>query len=421
MRADPEAIERFGTRAALIAALSLPVLVILSRSAAEAVFAALAVGFLLRLWRRRESAALRAPWFLAACAYWAWLVLATFAASADVERVLVALAWGRFPLVMLALSSWLLVSEEARRWALRISGTAALAVAVETWAQFLFGRGLTGTGRAVPGYLSGPFRRPRVGGFLLLVMWPALFAAVARLRRAGAGGVVAAALLIAVALGAVLLGGQRVPAAGALVVLLLGAWLLPALRLPVAVGLVPVLAMAAAAPILAPEAFARYAQEFPRLLLGFAESHYGLILARALAIFAASPWVGHGAEAFRHLCRDPAFFRGWGGAGEGGGAAICVTHPHNHYLEALTDGGVIGLLLFAFFQGLFALAILRGALAAPRDAVRIGLVLPLLLGLWPLQTASAFAGIESAAPRCLLAGWALAAAAAARRPATSSA
>jgi O-antigen ligase len=412
------ALDRHGTRAALVAALSLPLLVIVSRSAAEAVFAGLAAGFLLRLaWLRWSGAALPTlpAWFLAACGYWAWLVLATLANGATIERLLVALAWGRFPLALFAVSSWLLASEEARLWALRVTGAAAAFVALETWAQFAFGRGVTGSGRALPGYLSGPFARPRVGAYLGQVMWPALLAATVALWRRGAAA--AAVVLLALGLGAVLLSGQRGAGVTALVVLLLAGLLLPALRRPALGALAAAVLLAALAPVFAPDTFDRYAAQLPRLIATFPETHYGQILARALAIHEASPWLGHGAEAFRHLCREPAYLVGWGGVGDGGGAAICVPHPHNHYLEALLDGGWPGLLLFSLFQGLLAVAILRGLFAAPRDPVRVGLALPLLLGLWPIATASAYAGIESAAPRTLMTGWALAAS----RPPTSSA
>lgn len=417
-----ERLDRIGTRLALLAALSLPLLVIVSRSAAEAVLAGIAVAFLLRLpwllWLRAPLPPLPA-WFLAACGYWAWLVAATLASGASAERVLVALAWGRFPLALLAVSSWILVSEQARAWALRVTGAAALFVALETWAQFAFGRGVTGSGRALPGYLSGPFSRPRVGAYLGQVMWPALLAAVAALARRGAAAAALAAALLALGLGAVLLSGQRGAGVTAFVVLLLAGLLLPALRRPAVGALAAALLLAALAPVLAPDTFDRYAAQLPRLIATFPDTHYGQILARALAIHEAAPWTGHGAEAFRHLCRDPAYLVGWGGVGDGGGAAICVPHPHNHYLEALLDGGWPGLVLFSLFQGLLALAVLRGLLRIPRDPVRIGLVLPLLLAIWPVATAGAFAGIESAAPRTLLAGWALAAAEAARRPTSS--
>ncbi|MCS6930952.1 MAG: O-antigen ligase family protein [Acetobacteraceae bacterium] len=397
------------------AALALPVLVIVSRSAAEAVLGLLAAAMLVRLALGRAAEAWRAPWFLAACAYWAWLVLATLLAGASLERLAVALAWIRFPLALLAVCSWALGPEAMRRHALWVSGGASLFVALETWAQFLLGRGLTGTGRALPGYLSGPFARPRVGAYLGMLMWPALFAGVSALMRQGLAGAAGAAAVCAFAFGAVLLSGQRVMAISVLLLLLAGALLLPALRRPVLAAVAAGALLAAAAPLFAPDAFARYAEQFPRLIAGFGDSHYGQILARTLAIAEASPWIGHGAEAFRHLCRDPRFFVGWGGAGDGGGAEICVPHPHNHYLEALADGGMTGLLLFGLFQGLLALALLRGLLAGGRDPVLVGLALPVLLSVWPLQTSAAFAGIESAGPRTFIAGWALAAAAEALR------
>ena len=98
-------------------------------------------------------------------------------------------------------------------------------------------------------------------------------------------------------------------------------------------------------------------------MLHFPDSHYGQIAARAVAIAAAHPVFGAGFDGFRRLCEDPAYFQGWRG-GDGGGAAICVQHPHNFYLQALVEGGVPGLLLFA--------ALACGLAVRPRAACRGG-------------------------------------------------
>jgi O-antigen ligase len=403
-----ERLDRHGTRLALLATLSLPVLVIVSRSAAEAVLAGLAVAFLLRVVLLRDWSPLAEPWFSVAYVYWGWLVLTTLLADAGLHRLLLAVAWLRFPLAILAFSCWLLISEEARRWALRVSGVASGFVALETWSQFAFGRGLTGVGRAVEGYLTGPFTRPRVGTYLLTLMWPSLLAAAASLARRGGIRLGLGGLLIAFAVGAVLLSGQRVPTLLTLGVLVAAGLLLAPLRRPVALALLAAAILAFASPFLAPETFHRYAEMLPRQLAGFPDSHYGQILARSLALHEAAPWFGHGAEAFRFLCREERFQIGWGGEGDGGGAGMCVPHPHNFYLEALLDGGWVGLALFTLFQVL----LLAGALRKPRalldDPVRLGLVLSMLAAAWPIATMNAYAGIDAAALRCLVAGWALA-------------
>jgi len=90
---------------------------------------------------------------------------------------------------------------------------------------------------------------------------------------------------------------------------------------------------------------------------------------------------------------------------------VCVQHPHNHYLQALTDAGLPGLLLF----GLLVAAWLRGlspglwqgarrrrssadGSEAGRHALRVGLLVAALIQEWPIASASSFTSMP-------LSGW----------------
>ncbi len=128
----------------------------------------------------------------------------------------------------------------------------------------------------------------------------------------------------------------------------------------------------------------------------FPDSHYGQIAARALAIAVARPVLGSGFDGFRRLCGDPAFFQGWH-ADNGGGAAICVQHPHNHYLQALTESGIPGLLLFSALILAWLRGMGRGLWRDP-DPLRVGLFVAVLIQEWPLASASAFSSMP-------LSGW----------------
>ena len=118
--------------------------------------------------------------------------------------------------------------------------------------------------------------------------------------------------------------------------------------------------------------------------------------ARAVAIVQAHPVTGRGFDGFRTACADPAYFQGWRGD-DGGGAAICVQHPHNFYLQAAVEGGAPGLLLFSAV----ALAWLRSlgcGLWRGADPLRAGLFVAALLHLWPVASTSAFTSMP-------LSGW----------------
>jgi O-antigen ligase len=408
-------LDRPGTLAAMVVAALIPVIVIASRSAAEAAVGGLAAGFLLHLAATRDFAPLRAPWFLLACLYWAWLVLATALAGAEPARLGAALAWGRFPLATLAIATWALACARGQRWAGWVLAVAVGFVVLEVWLQFTLGHGLLRAGDALEGYLSGPFLRPRAGGYLSLTLWPVLLPVVVVLAARGWGGRGAGMALVALAVGAVVLAGQRSPLAMTLLGLGLAALILRPLRAPALLAVLAAAAMLAAAPLVAPDTFYRYAVHLPALLLGFTETHYGEILARALAMVQAHPWLGLGAEGFEAACRDPRFHIGWGGISDGGGSAICVPHTHHFYLEALVDAGLPGLLLFTASCLALLVALGRGLWGGAPDPLRLGLFLSAVIALWPVATAGAYAGIDQAALRVLLMGLGLGLALVARR------
>jgi O-antigen ligase len=401
-----------GQSIAMVFAALIPVFVILSRSVTEGVIGGLAFGFLLHLAATRDLSALRAPWFLVAMAYWGWIIITTLLAGARWEQMEAALAWGRFPLAMLAIATWALASARAGRIALWALGGAVAFVALEVWLQFLFGHGLTRPGDDLVGYFSGPFLRPRAGGYLSVALWPVLLPALAALLGWRWKGRLGACLLVALALGAVFLAGQRSPMLMTGAGLAAAALVLRPLRLPVVFAALAAAALLAAASLFAPVTFYRYVVHLPELLANFPETHYGQIVGRALAMHAAHPWLGLGADGFRIACYNPAYHIGWGGVGNGGGALMCVTHAHHFYLEALVNGGWPGLILFTAFCVLVLVAMGRGLWrgAAAPDPVRVGLLLAAGISLWPVATAGAFAGIDQAALRCLVIGLGLAAA-----------
>ena len=115
---------------------------------------------------------------------------------------------------------------------------------------------------------------------------------------------------------------------------------------------------------------------------------------------------GAGFDAFRRLCGDPAFFQGWHGD-DGGGAAICVQHPHNHYLQAFTEAGIPGLLLFCALVLAWLRGVGRGLWRDP-DPLRVGLFVAVLIQEWPVASASAFSSMPLSGWFFLLTGFGLA-------------
>lgn len=401
-------LDRYGTRLALAAVLALPFMLILARAVAEGIVAGVAAGFLLRCLLLRDGSAFRQAWVGAALAYWAWLVLASLLVGAPADGLVGALTWGRVPVFVLALGSWVLAEPRARRWLLYVLGAAIAWVVVEVWAQLLLGRGIRGFRRWGAGELPGPFSRLRAGNFLAYGMWPPLLALAGPwLARPEPARRAAAWLLLALALATLVFVGQRMPVFYGVFGLLIAAALLPALRLPALAAFAAGAAALGLSSLVAPAAFHRLVVQLSDQLARFPESHYGQILARALEMARQHPWLGLGEEGFARNCADPAYHVGWAAGSDGGGAAMCVTHAHNHYLQALTDAGWPGLALFAAMAALLVWRLGRGLLRAP-SPLGIALFLGAFLPLWPIASTYSFTTLPNAAIWMLMAGWGLA-------------
>jgi len=152
----------------------------------------------------------------------------------------------------------------------------------------------------------------------------------------------------------------------------------------------------AATSVLSPPAFYRLVTKFQVQMADFPDSHYGQIAARSVNIGLAHPVIGTGFDGFRVQCEVPRYFGGWRG-GDGGGAAMCVQHPHNFYMQALVEGGVPGLLLFCALALAWLRAAGRGLWQQP-EPLRVGLFVAAVIQLWPFASTTAFTSMP-------LSGW----------------
>ena len=318
---------------------ALPLFLLHGRGVADALIVLVALLFLVHATAMRSWSWLRSPWLLAWLAWWGWQVLCSV--PAGTASLVQAAGLLRFLVFAAALEHWLLVTPATRRWLARLVRWAAFYIAAQCLLQLAAGRNLFGYGRGPDRELTGPYDHPRAGPPLVRLLFPVLVPLAARARTFAA----AAWLLGGVAV--MFLIGQRMPFLLALLGLFTTALFLPRLRAGVLAATVLLGGLLAASPLVAPAAYYRLVTKFSAQMDGFSDSPYGQIAARAWSIARAHPFTGAGYDAFRRLCADPAYFHGWQG-GDGGGAGICVQHPHNHYLEALVNAGWPGLLLFAW-------------------------------------------------------------------------
>ena len=387
-------------RLAPILVLLLPLLLMHARALAELALALLGLAFLARSAAARDWGWLRRGWVPAGAAWWLWLVLCSLPGIGigGWHACVQALAAVRFLLLAAALEHWLLVGAAWRRRLQAVLTLVALYIGLNALLQAVAGRNIWGWPRYADGALSGPFAKPRAGAPLSRLLFPALLPPVSRLlaRRRWPASLAAGALAVA-AVGTMVLIGQRMPLVLTLLGLLVAAVLLPRLR-PVALACVVAGgALLGASAVLSPPTWYRLVTKFSGQMASFPDSDYGLIAARAVAIARQHPVFGQGFDGFRLGCPDP---RTWiaspwarSHAGDGGGAAICNIHPHNHYLQAATDAGLPGLALFCLLVGCWLRGLARGLGRNP-EPLRVGLFVAVLMELWPVASTSGFYSTE---------------------------
>ncbi|GBQ67371.1 hypothetical protein AA103196_1667 [Ameyamaea chiangmaiensis NBRC 103196] len=393
------------------ATLCLPLFLTHWRGVAEGLIDGLAVVFLLRSAMLGDWWWSRSPWFAASVLWWVWTVLCSlpFAGmGTGGESFLQAVMLVRFPVMVAALSCWTLRDARMRRWMAVIVSGCAVYIALQIVFQAVAGFNMFGDVPPPDGTLTGPYREPRAAAPLSRLLPPVAFLACAliraRVHRAAPRWMATAAVLLA-GCGVMVLAGQRMPLLLTGMGLLAGALILRELRGPALGVLACVPLLVGALSVARPAAFFHLVMKFRAQMSDFAASHYGLIYDRVLVMAGANPLTGLGFDAFRYFCADPRFFAPgpFGTRPDGGGAGICVQHAHNHYLQALSDSGVPGLILFAAMVAAWLTTLARGLgdgrQAATTRAWRVGLFVAVLIQEWPLASSSAFTNMP-------LGGWA---------------
>ncbi len=362
----------------------LPFVLLHGRGVASVVVGLIAAMFLVRSALLRDWRWVRTWWVVAALIWWGWLVLCSVRSGTAGEALLVV----RFLLLTAALEGWLLRDVAMRTWLGRLLRWSAFYIAAQSLLQFAVGTNLFGMPRSPDGELTGPYDKPRAGPPLAQLLYPAMLPlAATRLR---------ALLVLSGGIAVMVLIGQRMPLLLSFLGLLVTALMLPRLRGPVLATALAAGLLLAALPVISPPAAQRIETKFARQMRDWPQSPYGKIAARAVAMVRAHPLAGTGFDGFRYHCEEPAYFQGWHGDG-GGGAAICVQHPHNYYLQAAVEGGLPGLAAFVALALCWLRAISRGLGRAP-ERLRVGLFVAAVIQLWPIASSTDWVSMP-------LAGW----------------
>lgn len=398
------------------ATIILPIFLTHFRGIADGLIAYIAVCFLLYCLIKKEWEWTKQVWVMLAFAWWGWLVICTipFGSFFGYEpngNLLQAIGTMRFLLFVVSLQQWVLKENKYRKWLAYVISVCAIYILLNMLSQLIIGYNFLGMPRFYDGTLTGPYEHPRAAAPLSRILLPVTLSACAYLlyRFKGWTGQFYTLLCLLFTVAIMILAGQRMPFA--LFVFGLGVatvWLkhLRILALITAV-ITPVIILITA--FVSPESFNHLVTHFVNQMANFSSSPYGLVYVRALVMGIMNPWAGLGYDAFKHACSNSIYFHGWPlwdpNSGDGGGAIICLTHPHNHYLQAFIDAGIPGLLLFIsvvvsvlvqLSKGLNVIATTRSE--AVQKAWCVGLFAAVFIHEWPFSSTSNFVNMP-------LGGW----------------
>jgi O-antigen ligase len=361
--------------------LLMPILILVGRSPLDIAASTIAVSFLIHSLYWKNFSWLKAKWVHAAIIFWLFTVLNSLQAH-DVNHALSrSVPFVRFPLFAIAVSYWILKSEEDLKIFIYIFAATLLFSTADGLFEFLFGFDFSGRA-PLPGRLSGPFEVSTLGIYLTklgLPMLIAFYAIAPRDNRLLDITWFAFALLV---LFIITFSGERMALLLTLFSLFLCACMLKKYRIYF-VGTLLLSMIAFSSFVFLNKGF------YDRIYMttigeiqsdaNKSTAYKGQIDA-AIDIIGDYPLLGVGADNYRFVCKlpkyDPLATETF---------SRCLIHPHNVYLETGVGNGLIGILLlgFIFYHWIKLFIIHRPDKTI--DALLLSGSLGVLLFIWPFS------------------------------------
>lgn len=321
-----------------------------------------------------------------------------------------AFLWVRYPILMAALAYWILRDGRTQQQAIISLTLATLFLVFDLLLQHyrgtdLFGRPYIDLVDFIR--LTGPYASPRIGIMLTWIGFPALYYLWSKTLTVGRyriACILVMFILNALYIWAIFLSGERMAfllclfGLGLSVILLKNArWIFLSLLLVTG-------ATVGYLHYNKPTMVVRQVALSAIDIKGFRESPYGQIMHSAWKMWPDYPLLGAGMKGFRLHCPEARY-------GETTPTALiwrCGLHPHNPYLELLTDSGLIGLTLYIFAIAAIFMECWHHRRRIGTDLVLAGLFITFMIRIWPLVAVTSQFIPWSAGPFWFLVGFLLA-------------
>jgi O-antigen ligase len=305
-----------------------PFILLIERSPADIWLSALAITFVIRSVIKRDGAWLRVFWVKACFLFLAVCIVSSAMSAIPTYAFSEGLAWFRFPLFAMATVFWL-GSDKRLLYAMLVSTALGMFLMTGILTAEMIIEGQKG------GRLSWPYDDLVSGNYLSKVGLPAfaIMVALAIGAKPRLASIMGGLSLISIIMS--VLTGERInflirACAGMLAALV---WQ-PNWRRYLILIIVEIFAVAAVF-IAMPNVQDRFTKAVVNSLPTGPQSGYYQVMGAGLIVFETSPILGIGPATHRELCplilgENPKF--------------RCDNHPHNYYIQFLTETGVIGLI-----------------------------------------------------------------------------
>ncbi|MDP2699178.1 O-antigen ligase [Thalassospira sp.] len=366
---------------------AVPPLLLFARAGADIAVVLVGLIFLTRSAVNKDWAWAREIDILILLGIWVILNLLVSPFAYDIERSFGrSLSWLRFIVFYVAVTRWLLVDKTALKIMIGVMLVTVTIATADAAFQFFSGHSALG-GQQITGRLTGPLDRPNIGIYLAKIWFAALTLAFAFRLMSGDKKLLGICLGLApFVLTIIFLSGERtasVLTVGAIICSLIGLFLVGGISRIIAIATGTVCAGGLILLVSMSDRIAARLQALSTVLSDYSESIYGELVLLGWKLFTENPVTGIGMGNFGRVC-PPYHAQGL--------IAECQPHPHNFYIEWLSDTGILGTLPFLVFVAVIVFAGLRRIRPGHPQTFLAGLYIgTLALSLFPLAaTQSAF-------------------------------
>jgi len=351
-----------------------PFFLLIERTPGDVYISIVALTFLIRSLKNRDFAWLEFFWVKSVFIFWGICLLSAVMSPSPSYAFGEALIWIRFPLFAMATAFWLGVDKRL-----------LLLMFFSTASAILLMCGILAAEMATEGFksrLSWPYDDLVPGNYLAKVGLPVVvFSTTLFLSLKGAKSILSGGFCVLV-IGMTMMTGERINFLIALCAALLAVFVWEASWIKrfsymILVSVIPISVL-----VIFPSVFDRFLVSFLDQLPLYKGSPYYDAMAPAWLIFEKFPTLGIGAGNFRYLCADLI---------QPGLGYPCHNHPHNFYLQILSETGSLGLILAVIFI-VSIIVKCFGARTTNRQALySVAWIIPFAL-FWPIRSSADFFG-----------------------------